>query len=196
MPPVPLQLDARATEVERLTRAYGQEILARVDRQGPLLFSPSWWDDRLMEWTMGDEAVKLQLFRFIDALPLLQTPPDISRHLREYFEEAGPALPGWVRRGVRWLPRNGLAGRLLAGVARANARRLARRFIAGSNLPEALHAVAAMRRRSLAFTLDLLGEASITEAEALHYQQAYLELIEGLSREVNTWPASSKYSRR
>src|SRR5437588_8268401 len=91
-------------EVERLTRAYGQEIFARFDRPAPLLFSPSWWDDRLMEWTMGDEAVKLQLFRFIDALPLLQTPAQISRHLREYFEEAGDALPGLVRFGVRWLP--------------------------------------------------------------------------------------------
>src|SRR4051812_49616476 len=120
---------AADAEIERLTRAYGSEIFARLDRSGPILFSPSWWDDRLMEWTMGDEAVKLQLFRFIDALPLLNSPPEISRHLREYFEEAGPALPGWIRQGVRWLPRDGLAGRALAGAARANARRLARRFI-------------------------------------------------------------------
>src|SRR5262245_36383665 len=188
-PPVRGTSDA---EIERLTRAYGSEIFARLDRRGPVLFSPSWWDDRLMEWTMGDEAVKLQLFRFIDALPLLDSPPAVSRHLREYFEEAGPALPGWVRRGVRWLPRDGLAGRALAGMARTNARRLARRFIAGSNLHEALHAVAGMRRRSLAFTLDLLGEATITEAEAAHYQKAYLELIEGLGREVNTWPANPR----
>src|SRR5262245_62152920 len=116
-------------EVERLTRAYGSEIFARLDRSGPILFSPSWWDDRLMEFTMGDEAVKLLLSRFIDAPPLLTSPPEISRHLREYFEEAGPALPGWVRRAVRWLPRRGWAGSLLASLARANARRLARRFI-------------------------------------------------------------------
>ncbi len=36
-----------------------------------------------MEWTMGNEAVKVQLFRFIDALPLLRSPAQISRHLRE-----------------------------------------------------------------------------------------------------------------
>ena len=93
-------------DLEALTHDYGRAIFARLDTGGPLPFGPSWWDDRLMEWTMGDEAVKLQLFRFIDALPLLHSPPAISRHLREYFEEAGPALPGWVRRGVRWLPRN------------------------------------------------------------------------------------------
>jgi RHH-type transcriptional regulator, proline utilization regulon repressor / proline dehydrogenase / delta 1-pyrroline-5-carboxylate dehydrogenase len=190
-PAPPARGDSDA-EIERLTRAYCSEIFARLDRSNPILFSPSWWDDRLMELTMGDQAVKLQLFRFIDALPLLTSPPDVSRHLREYFEEAGPALPGWVQRAVRWLPRKGWAGGLLAKLARANARRLARRFIAGSNLPEALDAVAAMRRRSRAFTLDLLGEATITESEAVHYQEAYLELIEGLSGEVNAWPANDR----
>jgi RHH-type proline utilization regulon transcriptional repressor/proline dehydrogenase/delta 1-pyrroline-5-carboxylate dehydrogenase len=175
-------------DVESLTQAYGREIFARLDRTGPLLFSPRWWDERLMEWTMGEPAVKTQLFRFIDVLPLLHSPPQISRHLREYFHEAGPHLPPWLRLGLRWLPRDGLAGRLLAKTARGNAERLARRFIAGSNLDEALAAVARLRRRSLAFTIDLLGEATITEVEAQRYQAEYLELIEGLSRQVNTWP--------
>jgi RHH-type proline utilization regulon transcriptional repressor/proline dehydrogenase/delta 1-pyrroline-5-carboxylate dehydrogenase len=66
---------------------------------------------------------------------------------------------------------------------------MARRFIAGSNLQEALESIAELRRQSLAFTIDLLGEATIAEEEAEQYQRQYLELIEGLSREVNTWPA-------
>src|SRR5579864_2790012 len=120
-------------EIERLTHAYGREIFGRLERSGPLLFTPSWWDERLMEWTMGDEAVKLQLFRFIDALPLLTTTPGVTRHLREYFSEAGPHLPSWARLGVRWLPAGGWAGGLLARTARRNAERLARRFIAGTD---------------------------------------------------------------
>jgi RHH-type proline utilization regulon transcriptional repressor/proline dehydrogenase/delta 1-pyrroline-5-carboxylate dehydrogenase len=176
-------------ELEALTRAYGQELFARLYRRGPVPFGPAWWDERLMEWTMGDQAVKLQLFRFIDVLPQLAGPADVSRHLREYFQEAAEALPGWARVGLRWLPRDGLAAKLLAGAARANAERLAHRFIAGSNLDEALRAVDALRRRRLAFTVDLLGEATITEAEAARYQRAYLDLIDGLSRHVNHWPA-------
>jgi RHH-type proline utilization regulon transcriptional repressor/proline dehydrogenase/delta 1-pyrroline-5-carboxylate dehydrogenase len=178
---------ATADELERLTRAYGQEIFGRLERRGPLLFSPAWWDEQVMGWTMADPAVKVQLFRFIDVLPLLHTAPEISRHLREYFLEVGEHLPRWARAGLRWLPRDGLAGRLLAYSARANAERLARRFIAGSNLDEALGAIAELRGQSLAFTVDLLGEAIITETEAEHYQAAYLELIAGLSREVNQW---------
>jgi len=174
-------------DLERQTRAYGEELFARIDRCPPVLFSPRWWDDRLMALTMHDETVKLQLFRFIDALPLLHTPESISRHLIEYFAETAEDLPPWAKKGMRWLPSRGFAARLLAGVVRSNAQRLARRFIAGSNLSEALAAVADLRRQKLTFTMDLLGEATITEAEALHSQQDYLQLVEGLGRQVNAW---------
>ncbi|HWY88069.1 MAG TPA: proline dehydrogenase family protein, partial [Gemmataceae bacterium] len=182
-------------ELERLTRAYGEELFARVDRRGPILLTPGWWDELLMGWTMGDEAVKVQLFRFIDALPLLNGPETVTRHLREYFEEAREALPGWAHLGLRWLPTKGLPARLLARAARSNAQRLARRFIAGSNLEEALRTVAELRRKQLAFTVDLLGEATITEAEAVRCQEAYLHLVEGLSRTVNAWPAIPRIDR-
>jgi RHH-type proline utilization regulon transcriptional repressor/proline dehydrogenase/delta 1-pyrroline-5-carboxylate dehydrogenase len=173
-------------ELERLTQAYGSELFARLDSRGPVLFTPAWLDDRLMEWTMAQEPVKLQLFRFIDVLPLLEEPGTIVRHLREYFEEAGPALPGWARKGLLWLPRGGLGARLLAWAARTNALRMARRFIAGSNLDEALAAVARLRRRKLGFTVDLLGEATITEAEAVQHQQEIIHLITGLAETINT----------
>ena len=178
--------DTNSDDLERLTRAYGSELFARLDNRGPILFTPGWWDDRLMEWTMGHEAVKLQLFRFIDVLPLLEEPEAIGRHLTEYFEEAGHSLPGWARTGLRWMPRSGLGARLVAWAARTNARRMARRFIAGSNLDEALAAVARLRRRKLAFTVDLLGEATITEAEAVQHQEEIIHLIEGLAETVNS----------
>jgi RHH-type proline utilization regulon transcriptional repressor/proline dehydrogenase/delta 1-pyrroline-5-carboxylate dehydrogenase len=186
---------ANVTDVESLTQSYGREVFARLNRAGPMPFSSAWWDERLMEWSMGEEAVKLQLFRFVDVLPLLHTPAAITRHLREYFGEAREHLPGWITFALRWLPTDGVLGRLLAKVAYRSAERLARKFIAGSNLNEALDAIAAMRRRSLAFTIDRLGEATITELEAEQAQAEYLELINGLSREVNTWPANDLIDR-
>src|SRR5215210_6908592 len=119
-------------ELERLTRAYGEELFARIDPGGPMLFTPGWWDERLMDWSMSDEAIKVQLFRFIDALPLLHTPEDVSRHLREYFAEARGAVPRTVGRLVGWLPRRGIGARFLTWNARTSAARLARRFIAGA----------------------------------------------------------------
>jgi RHH-type transcriptional regulator, proline utilization regulon repressor / proline dehydrogenase / delta 1-pyrroline-5-carboxylate dehydrogenase len=176
-------------EREAAAMAYGRELFARIGHVRPVPFSGGWWDDRLMSWTMGEGAVKVQLFRFIDVLPLLRTPADINRHLREYFGEAGTHLPPWLQRLLPYLPQDGLTGRLLAGTARQSARRLAQRFIAGSNLTEALGAIARLRRRSLAFTIDLLGEATVTEPEAERYQGEYLQLVDGLTREVNGWPS-------
>ncbi|MBV9122930.1 MAG: proline dehydrogenase family protein, partial [Planctomycetes bacterium] len=175
-------------DLEARTHDYGREIFARLGGANPVLLGPRWWDDRLLEWTMDNEAVKVQLFRFIDVLPFLDSSAAITRHLREYFQEAGPALPGWLRRALPWVPRDGLAAKLLAATARHNAQRLARRFIAGETIQEALHSIARLRRHSLAFTVDLLGEATLTEVEAERYQAEYLNLIAGLSRSVNAWP--------
>ncbi|HEX3314869.1 MAG TPA: L-glutamate gamma-semialdehyde dehydrogenase [Gemmataceae bacterium] len=179
-----MPLDAR--ELDRLTRAYGEELFARIDTRGPLPLSPTWFDDRLMEWSMANEAVKIQLFRFIDALPLLRNPADISRHLREYFGEA--RLSPLMHRLVGCLPRAGVGAKFLAWNAHRNSARLARKFIAGTNLDEALATIARLRQRKLAFTVDLLGEASIAENEADRYQGEYLRLVEGLARTVNAWP--------
>src|SRR5262245_417035 len=175
-------------DLEALTQDYGRAIFARLHADGPPPFSPSWLDQRMMEWTMGDPTLKVNLFRFVDALPRLHTSNQINRHLREYLDAAGSSLPGWLRFGMRWLPENGLLGRFRAGSAQWGTRRLARRFIAGTTVEEALQTIARMRSESLAFTIDLLGEATITEREAEAYQAEYLHLIEGLARDVNGWP--------
>jgi RHH-type proline utilization regulon transcriptional repressor/proline dehydrogenase/delta 1-pyrroline-5-carboxylate dehydrogenase len=177
-----------ASELERRTIAYGREIFARVERQGAPAFTPAWVDQLLMDWTMSAERLKVQLFRFIDALPRLHDPAAIAGHLREYLGEAGDAVPWWIRYGVRVLPAQGPGGRMLARAAKWNAEHLARRFIAGSNVEEAVQSVKRLREKSLGFTVDLLGEATITEAEADAVQKQYLDLIAGLTREVNGLP--------
>ncbi|MGL6073586.1 MAG: L-glutamate gamma-semialdehyde dehydrogenase [Fimbriiglobus sp.] len=177
------------SHLENRVLAFGKEIFARVDRSGPMPLSKPWLDEQLMGISMSHEALKVQLFRFVDTLPyLINNPPEIARHLREYLGEAGQDLPWWVRQGVKWLPNGGIGGQLLARAARTNATGMARKFIAGSNVEEAIAAVQKMRAEELAFTIDLLGEATITEAEADHVQQQYFDLLQGLTRTVNKWP--------
>lgn len=178
---------ADESEVDALARRIGLEIFARSG-DGPVPFGPVWWDDRLMELSMGNEALKLQLFRFVDVLPQLQTPEDIVRHLREYFQEAREALPWWAYWGVQLLPTAGPLAAPVAWVVYWSARRLARKFIAGSNIDEASEAIEEMRRKELAFTVDLLGEATLTEAEAEQAKEDYLHLIAGLSAQINPLP--------
>ncbi|HEY2911049.1 MAG TPA: proline dehydrogenase family protein, partial [Gemmataceae bacterium] len=181
--------------LEARTQYFGRELFARIDRQGPVLFTKAWFEDQLMGLGMHDPALKVQLFRFVDTLPYLKENRDVSRHLREYLAEAEGELPGWVRRGMRLLPRDGFLSSLLAFAARTGATRMARKFIAGSNVAEALQAIHTLRTRRLGFTIDLLGEATIAENEADRVQQQYLALLHGLTQDVNQWPEEAAIDR-
>ena len=126
---VPHNLDARVKQ-------FGREVFARLDRQGPVLFTRGWLEDKLMGLGMHDPALKVQLFRFVDTLPYLKEPSEVSRHLREYLNEAGEELPWWVRLGTRLIPHRGIPGRGLSFAAQTGAKQMARKFIAGSNVEE------------------------------------------------------------
>ena len=92
--------------LESLTQRYGHDLFARLEGDRPLLFSPRWWDERMMEWSMDQESLKVQLFRFVDVLPTLKSDEQITRHLRQYFDQAASQLPRAARWGLRWMPQN------------------------------------------------------------------------------------------
>src|ERR1043165_2950552 len=121
------------SDLDVRTKEYGREIFARIDRQGPVLFTRAWLEDKLMGLGMHDPALKVQLFRFVDTLPYLKQPEEVSRHLREYLVEAKDELPWWARWGMRLIPNRGLPGKALAFAAQRGAVQMARKFIAGSN---------------------------------------------------------------
>ena len=174
--------------VEKRTQEIGRELFGRLQHRSPSIFHGRWWEDRLMSWAMGDEAVKVQMFRFVDVLPMLKDHIAIARHLDEYFEDVRDKLPWAARLGLNLSTSNSILSRALAYNARTNAARMARRFIAGANVEEVLQSVRRIRRNRFAFTLDLLGEAIISDHEADRYQQAYIDLITGMSQQVNDWP--------
>jgi RHH-type transcriptional regulator, proline utilization regulon repressor / proline dehydrogenase / delta 1-pyrroline-5-carboxylate dehydrogenase len=174
--------------LDNRTREIGREIFSRLHAQHASILTPRWWDDRLMAFTMRDEAVKVQLFRLVDTLPALPTRPAVARHLREYFQTVRDRLPAPLRKAVDWLPNDGLVGGFIAGAARFNATRLARRFIAGTTVDETLATIEHLRTQGLGFTIDLLGEAVLSESEARQYQQQYLQFIDGLTTKARQWP--------
>jgi RHH-type proline utilization regulon transcriptional repressor/proline dehydrogenase/delta 1-pyrroline-5-carboxylate dehydrogenase len=178
-------------DVERETLALGRQVWHNWHRRKPTLFERKWWDDRLMNVAMADESVKVQMFRFVDVLPRLKSHEDVTRHLQEYFEEVRHHLP-WavelVKFGIEHVRPNSVLSRALAYNARMNALRMARRFIAGTTVEEVLKGVTDLRQQGFAFTLDLLGEAVISDEEAEAYRQQYHDLLRGLSATVNAWP--------
>ncbi len=173
---------------EARTLAIGRELFRRVGR-GPSPLDRGWWDDRMMGLTMGDDRVKVQLFRFIDALPsLIHSDESVGRHLREYLDQASPHVPRLMTFGVGLAPVGTFRGKALAAIARASATHMARRFIAGSTPAEAFETVKALRERGVGFTADLLGESVISDHEAEAYQATCIELIRGLAPRLAAMP--------
>jgi RHH-type proline utilization regulon transcriptional repressor/proline dehydrogenase/delta 1-pyrroline-5-carboxylate dehydrogenase len=64
---------------------------------------------------------------------------------------------------------------------------LAHKYIAGENIKQVIKTVESLRKQKMAFTIDLLGEAVITEAEAQSYLDRYLELMEQLTDAAKSW---------
>jgi RHH-type transcriptional regulator, proline utilization regulon repressor / proline dehydrogenase / delta 1-pyrroline-5-carboxylate dehydrogenase len=175
------------TRIETTAQEVGRYIFDRCRQGHARPFERRWWDDRVMAWAMHDEAIKVQMFRFVDVLPMLRSSESVTGHLHEYFHDIRKPLPGAVRLGLAVASPRSIAGRALAIAARKNAHSFARRFIAGTNVTEVL--AAAMRERKLrrAFTLDILGEAVTSDVEAQRYLQMYIDLIRGIAPTVNAW---------
>jgi RHH-type proline utilization regulon transcriptional repressor/proline dehydrogenase/delta 1-pyrroline-5-carboxylate dehydrogenase len=180
--------DARNDSIEARTQQIGHDLWAQLARRKPSVFERRWWLDHILEWAMQDESIKVQMFRFVDVLPMLRSSASVARHLQEYFDDVRERLPVAVRLGLDVAQPDSLLGKALALNARTNARKMAERFIAGTRPEEVFQAVSKLRRDGVAFTLDLLGEAVISETEAQAYQQAYLSVLEALAPRVNEWP--------
>jgi RHH-type proline utilization regulon transcriptional repressor/proline dehydrogenase/delta 1-pyrroline-5-carboxylate dehydrogenase len=173
--------------LEDLTQHYGRALFDRIPSDRPMLFSLRWWDELMLALTMSEPALKVQLFRFIDVLPNLRDEHHVAQHLRDYLQQAVDRLPFLLRTLIRWMPTRGLLAQGIAKSAQTNVTRMARRFISGSNLREALSAIQHLRRHSLAFTIDLLGEAVLTDSEAARYQKQTLDLLQGLTFAAQDW---------
>ena len=181
--------------LEERTGQIGREIFSRLRHTRHFPLGPRWWDDRMMSLAMRDAAIKVQVFRLVDTLPALRTDSAVSRHLREYLDSVNGRLPLPLRKTVGWLPDDGLVGGVVARTTRRNATRLARRFIAGTTVDETLGTIEDLRSEGLAFTIDLLGEAVLSEKEADQYQHQYLHFIEGLTSRAKDWPANELIDR-
>ena len=167
-------------EVERR----GERIFELVDRYPESLFSKAGFYQRMMALSMRDEHFKVQLFRFVDVLASLRRSGDIVQHLDEYFADMRNGFAPLVRTGVRaarivpWI-----SGQLL----RWNVSGMARQFIAGKNPDDVMKTLRKRRDQRIGFTVDLLGEAVVSETEAGEYAARCLELLEHLARETQGW---------
>ena len=175
--------------LEALIHAKGLDLLNRARGNAKGMLSAAFWSDKLMEWSMKDEAFKVQLFRFVDAFPMLKTPDAVHEHLVDYLTQPGVKAPPGLDLGLK---AGALAKGLMTKTVSSQITGMAGKFIAGTDAASALPMLRRMWDEGLAFSVDLLGEACVSDEEAAAYQKKYLDLIQNLPSQVASWPANAR----
>jgi RHH-type transcriptional regulator, proline utilization regulon repressor / proline dehydrogenase / delta 1-pyrroline-5-carboxylate dehydrogenase len=156
--------------------------LARKHKAG--LLSARFYQDKLMDWAMKDHEFKVQLFRFVDAFPVLTTPEMVHDHLVDYLTQPGVKPPPGMDLALK---AGGIAKGIAAKSISSQIKGMASTFIAGTDAKSALPGLREMWKDGIAFSVDLLGEACLSDAEADAYQRKYYDLITNLPGEVAGW---------
>ncbi|MGH7774904.1 MAG: L-glutamate gamma-semialdehyde dehydrogenase [Candidatus Binatia bacterium] len=170
--------------LEREIKRVARTLYRKAAEHKPSLFEPQDWMGRMIDWSLEDESLRVALFRFVDVLPSLDSAAEIGRHLREYFARVDHALGGLV-----FLAQALHAGWLVAPVVRHNVVRLARRFIVEEGTGTLTTVLERLRQEPAAFTIDVVGETTVSDKEANAMQRRYLDLLQRLALVAEKWPS-------
>ncbi len=143
-------------------------------------------DDKAMALASQDAELKAALFRFVDVVPACRSLDDLARHLTGFLGEVEtppPPVAVAMRMG------NTRAGRTALGAAAAaGVKHMAHRFIVGETPKAALGTLRELWKDGVASSVDLLGEATVTQAEAQRYAERCDEALATLTAAARGWP--------
>ena len=176
--------DGDPAPLERSIREIGTDLAAAFpsNTRHPLRAL----DARAMDLASADQELKAALFRFVDVTPACRSLDDLARHLREFLREV-PDAPPPLAAAMR-ISDNKAARVALGAAAAAGVRHMAHRFIIGETPASALGVLRDLWNRGVASSVDLLGEATVTQPEADRYAARCDEALVELARAARGWP--------
>jgi proline dehydrogenase len=153
-------------------------------------------DEKAMDLASQDAELKAALFRFVDVVPACRSLEDLSRHLTGFLGEVDSPPGGRASINVAMRMGNTKAGRAALGAAAAaGVRHMAHRFIVGEDPKAALGVLRDLWKDGVASSVDLLGEATVTAAEAQRYADRCADALETLVRSARRWPERPQLER-
>jgi len=144
-------------------------------------------DEKLMDFAMSNQGLRVQLFRFIDCLPSLRSNTEIARHLQQYLTGSEVELPSALKSLMNFTEPTSPPAQLTAVSVSKAVETLAFKYISGETIPQVLKTLKHLRDQKQVFSIDLLGEAVISEVEAEKYLATYLDLLEQLAQAAKKW---------
>jgi len=161
----------------------GTELATRMPR--PRAVSTARVERRMQELLMSDPALRAALFRFVDVRPACATPADVTRHLHELLAEAGESRLAGRAAGIAGRK---LATRPVAALAATGVKQMAQRFIVGADAKDSLPTITGLWKNGVDATVDLLGEATVSESEADRYMQRCEDALRTLAAAAKPFP--------
>ena len=143
-------------------------------------------DQKAMEFAAQDAELKAALFRFVDVTPACRSLDDLAGHLSSYLDEVDdrpPPIEAAMKMSSTKAGRTALGAAAAAGV-----KHMAHRFIVGESPRKALRPIRELWDGGAAVSLDLLGEATVTQAEADRYAERCREALDTLGEAAPGWP--------
>jgi proline dehydrogenase len=178
-------------ELESQINAIGRQIAAAFPgaSRNPLKNL----DARAMELTAGDRELRAALFRFVDVTPACRSLDDLARHLNAFLAEV-PEPPQALAAALR-VAHTRPGRTALGAAAAAGVKRMAHRFIVAETPAAAVGGLRELWQRGVASSVDLLGEATVTTAEADRYAARCLDALEQLVGAARGWPERPQLER-
>jgi len=166
--------------VEDLTQSLGRELFTLVRKETRPIIRPFWWKEKAIMWFARDDNLRTQMLRFVDVFPVLQTTAEKTQHMREYLIQGLPRTPALFRIADA-LGRFPIGANIVASVAEQGVKTIGQHFIVGPTPEEILIAIRKLQKEGVSYTLDILGEAVLSEYEADEYMGKYISFMEQLS---------------
>ncbi len=178
----------RAESLNHRAQDIGFEIFEGARAARARVWQWAWWHEAVTRLIDHDPRLRTRAFQFVDCLPALKTDRQIIEHLADYFSDPEIPVPSVIRAALRPGRFQSACESLIGRATRFGALRMARRFIAGFDVPSTIQALQRFRGQGMAFTLDVLGESTTSDAQADRYAGVYHELIDRLTPLADTWP--------
>ncbi len=177
-----------ATTIDTAAAALARRLAELGGEERTGIVSSSWWSERMLEWAMSHPSFKTQLFRFVDVFPATTDDDDVVRHLDEYLH-GGADVPRLLDLGLDLADHVPMGKAAAAGLARRGISRVAEQFIVGQSPAEAVPGLGRLWAKGRASTVDLLGEKTLTEADADRYAARVGDLLRTLVTAAPAWSA-------
>jgi RHH-type proline utilization regulon transcriptional repressor/proline dehydrogenase/delta 1-pyrroline-5-carboxylate dehydrogenase len=175
--------------LEPAVRRIGEHLARLSAGHKPTVFEGRWWSQSAINLAMKDPVFKTRLFRFIDVLPSVADDERVVSLAQEYFGGLHANLFG-LQWGLKALAATGLGARWTGKSIRAHVEQMARTFIAGASVDEAVPVLQHLWKAGRAWSVDLLGEATVGESEADLYRDRCLQTLRELARAASSWPSA------